>query len=252
MEDSDLDKSNHGFPHPTQQTLNDINLMEIRDDIHSSPNYHQHHRAAYLIRDEDDHNNNSHHRGLRRKGSFIGRHHSTTKVTQQQQQFLQQSSFFLDNDCVPRSGFTPKTVLQEMIAGMVVALATIPTSISYAAVVGISPTMGIWNSAILGLSSSVIGGAPGMITGAAGAAALPMSHIYKTHGLPWMTAAVLTASFIELIFGFSKLSRVADVVTEPVVTGFFNALSMFIFRSQVRHTLLNLIYLSLSLYCSFY
>jgi len=47
------------------------------------------------------------------------------------------------------------------MAGLVVALATIPTSISYSTVVGINPIIGIWNSALVGLFVTVIGGAPG-------------------------------------------------------------------------------------------
>jgi MFS superfamily sulfate permease-like transporter len=54
-----------------------------------------------------------------------------------------------------------KTPTKEILAGLVVALATIPTSISYSTVIGIKPLIGIWNSAILGFISSFIGGAPG-------------------------------------------------------------------------------------------
>lgn len=50
---------------------------------------------------------------------------------------------------------------REIMAGLVVALATIPTSISYSTVVGINPIIGIWNSAIVGLLVTVVGGAPG-------------------------------------------------------------------------------------------
>lgn len=52
---------------------------------------------------------------------------------------------------------------REIMAGLVVALATIPTSISYSTVVGINPIIGIWNSALVGLFVTVIGGAPGTI-----------------------------------------------------------------------------------------
>ena len=50
---------------------------------------------------------------------------------------------------------------REVMAGLVVALATIPTSISYSTIAGISPITGIWNSALVGLVITVVGGAPG-------------------------------------------------------------------------------------------
>lgn len=233
--------------------LDDVSLLESLDsfDPLSSAKFYHHgdnsnNNRSYLIKDDEDSSSKTS-LGMRRKGSFVGRQGGTSYDSDGGGSDGQNSSVtgdhinllsningapLLGSDC-SRANATPKVMMQEFIAGVVVALATIPTSISYAAVIGISPSTGIWNSAILGLCSSMIGGAPGMITGAAGAAALPMSRIYKLHGLPWMTAAVLVASFIELSFGFSKLSRLADIVTEPVVIGFFNALSMFIVRSQV-------------------
>ncbi len=50
---------------------------------------------------------------------------------------------------------------KEVLAGLVVTLATLPTSISYSTVVGVSPVIGIWNSAITGLLAALVGGAPG-------------------------------------------------------------------------------------------
>lgn len=51
---------------------------------------------------------------------------------------------------------------KEIMAGLVVSLATIPTSISYSTVIGIKPLIGIWSSAIVGFFSSLVGGSPGM------------------------------------------------------------------------------------------
>lgn len=52
---------------------------------------------------------------------------------------------------------------REIMAGLVVALATIPTSISYSTVIGVNPITGIWNSAFVGLVMTIIGGAPGSL-----------------------------------------------------------------------------------------
>ena len=71
---------------------------------------------------------------------------------------------------------------KEIFAGLVVALATIPTSIAYSSVVGINPLAGIWSSIIVGASVALIGGAPGLIAGAAGVIALPLSKLYASYG----------------------------------------------------------------------
>ncbi len=64
-------------------------------------------------------------------------------------------------DMLPSNTKKENNALVEIMSGMLVALATLPTSISYALLVGITPALGIWNSAILGLVSSMVGGAPG-------------------------------------------------------------------------------------------
>jgi hypothetical protein len=59
-------------------------------------------------------------------------------------------------------------LLRELLAGSVVALATIPTSVAYSTVIGLSPLSGIWSSAVVGLLVTIVGGGPGLIAGAAG------------------------------------------------------------------------------------
>lgn len=66
---------------------------------------------------------------------------------------------------------------------MVVALATIPTSVAYSTIIGLSPMLGIWSSAITGLVVACVGGGPGMIAGAAGVVALPLAGLVKVNDL---------------------------------------------------------------------
>jgi len=82
-------------------------------------------------------------------------------------------------------------LLREVVAGLVVAVATIPTSVSYSTIVGVSPLTGIWTSAIVGLCVTVVGGGPGLIAGAAGVVALPMARLVGLYGPQYMAAAVL-------------------------------------------------------------
>lgn len=139
--------------------------------------------------------------------------------------------------------------VKEVLAGFVTALATLPTSISYSLVVGIKPLLGVWNSGLMGLSSGLIGGAPGklplfeaafyfitclgLIIGSAGVTALPMAKIFQSLGQEYMFFSLIAASVIEMLFGVLKLSKFASVIQEPVVSGFLNALGLFILSSQV-------------------
>lgn len=116
---------------------------------------------------------------------------------------------------------------------MVTALATIPTSVSYANIIGVSPLVGIWTSAIVGLCVTVVGGGPGLIAGAAGVIALPMAKLFVSNGPVYMLAAVVCSGILDMLFGLSKLAAFSDQVEEPVIAGFLNAFALFLLQTQV-------------------
>lgn len=59
----------------------------------------------------------------------------------------------------------PAKLLTESMAGMTVALASIPSSIAFAAIAGVDPMVGVWSSVILGAVSSLAGMRAGVIAG---------------------------------------------------------------------------------------
>jgi sulfate permease, SulP family len=73
-----------------------------------------------------------------------------------------------------------------------------------------------------------------MIAGSAGVIALPMAKLVASHGLPYMAAAVILSSVLQLLFGVFRASSLLDVVTEPVVCGFLNALGIFLLQTQLK------------------
>ena len=80
---------------------------------------------------------------------------------------------------------------------------------------------------------ALVGGAPGLIAGAAGVVAVPLSKLVATHGIQTMGITVLLAGAFEMLFGLLRLGKVAEIVTEPVMTGFLNAFAIFLMKSQV-------------------
>ena len=57
----------------------------------------------------------------------------------------------------------------DLIAGIVVCMALIPESIGFSIVAGVDPMMGVYGSFCIALITSIFGGRPGLISGAAGA-----------------------------------------------------------------------------------
>ena len=73
-----------------------------------------------------------------------------------------------------------------------------------------------------------------MIAGSASVIALPMARLATSAGLPYMAATALVSSGLQVAFGSWKLSKLVDIVTEPVVCGFLNSLGLLLLRTQLR------------------
>ena len=67
----------------------------------------------------------------------------------------------------------------EILAGLTVALALVPEAVAFAFVAGVHPLVGLYAAFIVGLITALIGGRPGMISGATGAMAVVMVHLIK-------------------------------------------------------------------------
>tara|TARA_B100002019_G_scaffold270970_1_gene264979 strand:- start:244 stop:516 length:273 start_codon:yes stop_codon:yes gene_type:complete len=57
----------------------------------------------------------------------------------------------------------------ELLSGLTVALALVPEAVAFALIAGLSPLTGLYSAFVMGLVTSVLGGRPGMISGATGA-----------------------------------------------------------------------------------
>ena len=64
------------------------------------------------------------------------------------------------------------TIKNELLAGLTTSLALMPECIAFAIVAHVSPLMGLYTAAIICLLTSLLGGRPGLISGAAGSVAV--------------------------------------------------------------------------------
>ena len=59
---------------------------------------------------------------------------------------------------------SPKLLLRESLAGLVVALALIPEAISFSILAGVDPRVGLFSSFVMAITTSILGGRPAMIS----------------------------------------------------------------------------------------
>lgn len=124
-------------------------------------------------------------------------------------------------------------VKNDLLSGLTVALALVPEAIAFAFVCHISPMTGLYAAFIVGLVTSVLGGRPGMISGATGAIAVVLASLVALHGVEYLFAAVLLMGALQLVVGICRLGKFVRLIPHPVMLGFVNGLAIVIFMAQL-------------------
>lgn len=133
----------------------------------------------------------------------------------------------------PWAGFTPAVVKTEVLSGLTVALALVPEAVAFAFVAGVHPLVGLYAAFIVGLITALIGGRPGMISGATGALAVVMVSLVAQHGVEYLFATVVLMGLIQIAAGVFHLGKFIRLVPHPVMLGFVNGLAIVIFMAQL-------------------
>ncbi len=133
------------------------------------------------------------------------------------------------------------SIKDDLLSGLTVSLALVPEAVAFAFVAGVSPIVGLYGAFMMGLVTSLIGGRPGMISGATGAMAVVMVSLVQKgnamgemQGLQYLFAALILTGIIQNLFGIFKLGKFIRLVPHSVMMGFVNGLAIVIFLSQLN------------------
>jgi SulP family sulfate permease len=149
------------------------------------------------------------------------------------------------------SNYKTDNIKNDILSGLVVAVALVPEAIAFAFIVGVSPIVGLYTAFILGTITALIGGKPGMISGATGAIAVVLvglaveaSAILESNGLSgdeltigvlqYILLATIIAGIIQIAFGLLKLGKFIRLVPLPAIYGFVNGLAIVIAMAQFK------------------
>lgn len=124
---------------------------------------------------------------------------------------------------------------EDLLAGIVVALALIPEAIAFSLIAGVDPKVGLYASFMIAVVTAIFGGRPGMISAATAATALLMTHLVEDYdnGLQYLLAASILAGILQLVWGGIKIANQLKYVSRAVMIGFVNALAILIFTAQL-------------------
>ncbi|WP_299892069.1 SulP family inorganic anion transporter [uncultured Ruegeria sp.] len=133
----------------------------------------------------------------------------------------------------PDEGLTVSRLRIELLSGLTVALALVPEAVAFAFVAGVHPLVGLYAAFLVGLITALIGGRPGMISGATGALAVVMVALVAQHGVEYLFATVVLMGILQVTAGAMHWGRFIRLVPHPVMLGFVNGLAIVIFLAQM-------------------
>lgn len=147
--------------------------------------------------------------------------------------------------------YTSPNIKNDILSGLVVAVALVPEAIAFSFIAGVSPIVGLYTAFILGLITALIGGKPGMISGATGSVAVVLVGLVVVvnqklsalgmsgnelyiHMLHYVLLATIIAGAIQVLFGVFKLGKFIRLVPQPALYGFVNGLAIVIAMAQFK------------------
>lgn len=147
--------------------------------------------------------------------------------------------------------YTSSNIKNDILSGLVVAVALVPEAIAFSFIAEVSPIVGLYTAFILGLITAIIGGKPGMISGATGSVAvvligltLEANGMLKATGLSgeelymgvlhYVLLATIIAGLVQILVGVLKLGKFIRLVPQPAMYGFVNGLAIVIAMAQFK------------------
>jgi len=123
----------------------------------------------------------------------------------------------------------------DILSGLTVAFALVPEAVAFAFVAGVNPLVGLYGAFLMGLITSLVGGRPGMISGATGSMAVVMVALVARYGVEYLFLTMVLTGILQIMFGAAKFGKYIRMVPYPVMLGFVNGLAIVIFLAQMDH-----------------
>ena len=120
---------------------------------------------------------------------------------------------------------TPNQLINEFLSGLTIALLLIPESIAFAFIMGLAPIVGIQNTMVMSLITSLFGGMPTMISGSTAAVATSIAGVGTLVGKEYIIPTVIIGGVIQMLAAVTGLYKYVTYVPKHIMSGFLIALA---------------------------
>lgn len=130
--------------------------------------------------------------------------------------------------------YTKKQFVNDVIAGIIVAIIALPLSIALALASGVTPERGIYTAIIAGFIISFLGGSRVQIAGPTAAFVTIVAGIVAKNGMDGLIVATILAGIFLILMGIFRLGNLIKFVPYTITTGFTTGIAVTIFIGQIK------------------
>lgn len=124
--------------------------------------------------------------------------------------------------------------MNDIVAGVIVAIIALPLSIALAIASGVSPERGLYTAIVAGFVIAFLGGSNVNISGPTAAFATIVAGIVAQFGMSGLVIATLMAGVILIIMGLCRLGSLIKYIPYTITTGFTAGIAVTILIGQIK------------------
>ena len=133
-----------------------------------------------------------------------------------------------------KQGYDKKTLIQDLLAGVIVGIVALPLAIAFGIASGASPEAGILTAIVAGFLISFFGGSKVQIGGPTGAFIVIVYGIIQQYGMNGLMIATFMAGAFLILMGVLHLGTIIKYIPYPIVVGFTSGIALTIFATQIK------------------
>jgi len=133
-----------------------------------------------------------------------------------------------------KNGYDKKTLVQDLLAGVIVGIVALPLAIAFGIASGASPEAGILTAIVAGFIISFFGGSKVQIGGPTGAFIVIVYGIIQEYGMNGLMIATFMAGAFLILMGILHLGTIIKYIPYPIVVGFTSGIALTIFATQIK------------------
>lgn len=130
--------------------------------------------------------------------------------------------------------YNKNKLINDVVAGIIVAIIALPLSIALAIASGVSPEQGLYTAIIAGFVIAVFGGSNVNISGPTAAFATIVAGVVATHGLSGLIIATLMAGILLILMGVCRFGALIKYIPMTITTGFTAGIAVTIVIGQIK------------------